>query len=316
MQNRSGVTNSVFVRDLDDYCTTANSSFVPLEISPESSVALAGRFSAANADDTVFTEVDATPQLVSRTSETIQRGGSGYYKVSLLLAGSSVLIQDGREVVMQPGDISFYDTSRPYSLLFDEKFRNLIMMFPKDRLKFPSVLVDSLTAVSLGQQHPLAKLAARFIAQASPQLPALFPVSRNKLARTSLELINTMFSAILDVETETGDPQKMLFHRINSYIDANLSSPDLSPSRIAAAHYISLRNLHAQFAEQSMTVSSVIRQRRLENCRAELTDPLLAEQPIAAIASRWGFVDASHFSRLFKAAYGVSPRELRARQPY
>jgi methylphosphotriester-DNA--protein-cysteine methyltransferase len=28
------------------------------------------------------------------------------------------------------------------------------------------------------------------------------------------------------------------------------------------------------------------------------------------IAFRWGFNDAAHFSRVFKAQYGVSPRQL------
>jgi AraC-like DNA-binding protein len=32
---------------------------------------------------------------------------------------------------------------------------------------------------------------------------------------------------------------------------------------------------------------------------------------IAQIASHWGFADSSHFSRLFKAHYGRSPREYR-----
>ncbi|MFG2307054.1 AraC family transcriptional regulator [Actinacidiphila glaucinigra] len=34
---------------------------------------------------------------------------------------------------------------------------------------------------------------------------------------------------------------------------------------------------------------------------------------IEAIAHRWGFASAPHFSRVFKAAYGVSPREWRHR---
>ena len=75
------------------------------------------------------------PYLVERTSDTIDRGGRGYYKVSLLLEDTSVLVQDGRELVMRSGDISVYDTSRPYSLLFTKQFRKLIMMFPIDRLE-------------------------------------------------------------------------------------------------------------------------------------------------------------------------------------
>ena len=32
---------------------------------------------------------------------------------------------------------------------------------------------------------------------------------------------------------------------------------------------------------------------------------------MSAVAQRWGFVNPAHFSRAFRAAYGVSPREWR-----
>jgi len=311
MPAQSETPSVLHTANLEAFRAAVNSSFVPLNISTDAPGPFTSKLSAAGADGVVFTEVDSAPQLVERTPETIERGGCGYYKVSLLLAGSSILIQDGRELVMQPGDLSFYDTSRPYSLLFDEKFRNLIMMFPKDRLEFPSVLTDSLTAVSLGEQHQLARVIAPFIAQASPQLSLLPALSRTKLAHTSLDLINTMLSAILDVDVDSRNPHQVLLQKIYSYINANLGSAELTPGTIAAAHYISTRHLHALFAEHDTTVSTVIRQRRLERCRTDLTDPALADRTVAAIAARWGFVDAAHFSRVFKQAYGMSPRELR-----
>jgi AraC-like DNA-binding protein len=43
----------------------------------------------------------------------------------------------------------------------------------------------------------------------------------------------------------------------------------------------------------------------------DLLDPALAARPVSAIAARWGLVDPAHFSRLFRAAYGVSPVEYR-----
>lgn len=298
--------------DLATFRSAVNSSFVPLRVDQETSGRFSAKLTSARADGVVFTEVEAAPQLVRRTRETIESGGSGYYKVSLLLSGSSILIQDGREVVMHPGDLSFYDTSRPYSLLFDRSFRNLIMMFPKERLEFPTLLTDTLTAVSLGAQHQLATVVAPFIAQASPQLSLLPSLARTKLAHTSLELINTMLSAILDVETEPRHPHQQRLQKIYAYIDANLGSPELSPSSIAAAHFISIRHLHALFAEHDTTVSTVIRNRRLERARTDLTDPSLLSRTVAAIAARWGFVDAAHFSRVFKQTYGISPSELRA----
>ena len=43
----------------------------------------------------------------------------------------------------------------------------------------------------------------------------------------------------------------------------------------------------------------------------DLRDPAYADLSISAIASRWGLPSAPHFSRLFRVAYGCSPREFR-----
>ena len=65
------------------------------------------------------------------------------------------------------------------------------------------------------------------------------------------------------------------------------------------------------FAAEGLSVCDFIRTARLERCRRDLLDPALADQPIRAIASRWGLINAPHFSRLFREAYGCSPREFR-----
>lgn len=292
--------------------TQASASFVPLRISADQSEPFAARMSSADADSVVFTEVTARPHLVERTPETIASGGSGYYKVSLLLSGSSILAQDGKELMMRPGDLSIYDTSRPYSLLFGEEFRNLIMMFPKDRLDLPIPFTEQLTAVSLGQQHSgLAPVVTAFLSQFPAQLQVLDSRVRTKLARTSLDLMGTMLSSILDADPAQRDPHQVLLQKIYAHIDQQLSAPTLSPKSIAAAHYISTRHLHALFQQADTTVSAWIREQRLDRCRTDLLDPVLADRAISSIAARWGFNDAAHFSRAFKSAYGVSPSELR-----
>ncbi|MBK0422494.1 helix-turn-helix domain-containing protein [Leucobacter sp. CSA2] len=297
---------------LSEFRSLASSSFVPLAISAEQSLPFSGRMTSADADDIVFTEVAAHAHLVERTPETIAAGGSGFYKVSLMLAGRSILVQDGREVVLNPGDMSVYDTSRPYSLIFEEEFRNLIMMFPKDRLELPIPFTEQLTAVSLGAEHPaLAPVVKAFLSQFPAQLATLEGRVRDKIAHTSLDLMGTLFSSILDADPAARDPHQVLLQKITRYIDANLASPDLSPGSIAQAHYISTRHLHALFHQADTTVSTWIRERRLERCRNDLIDPVLADRTVSAIAARWGFADAAHFSRVFKAAYGVSPSELR-----
>jgi AraC-like DNA-binding protein len=51
--------------------------------------------------------------------------------------------------------------------------------------------------------------------------------------------------------------------------------------------------------------------KRLEAAQAMLLCESYREQAIASIAYQCGFKDPAHFSRLFKARYGASPRNCR-----
>ncbi|MFF2351060.1 helix-turn-helix domain-containing protein [Kitasatospora sp. NPDC058115] len=72
-----------------------------------------------------------------------------------------------------------------------------------------------------------------------------------------------------------------------------------------------MRYLHKLFEREGLTVRRWIQQRRLEQCRRALGGRQERGSSIAAVAHHWGFANASHFSRSFKAAYGLSPREWR-----
>jgi AraC-like DNA-binding protein len=101
--------------------------------------------------------------------------------------------------------------------------------------------------------------------------------------------------------------------RIQAFIRQNLHDPELTPSVIAAAHHISLSYLYRILQQQLQgeTVAAWIRTRRLEGARRDLADFSLRTTPIHVIAARWGFPRASDFTRAFRAAYGLSPKECR-----
>lgn len=70
--------------------------------------------------------------------------------------------------------------------------------------------------------------------------------------------------------------------------------------------------MHRAFAGEACTVAGWIWARRLEAVRADLCDPALRHRTISDLAFGWGFVDASHFSRAFRARYGRTAREVHA----
>ncbi len=256
-------------------------------------------------------EVTATSHQVHRTPALISRAHERYFKLNLQLEGTGLLIQDNREALLRPGDLAIYDTNRPYTLAFEHTTRIMVVMFPCDTLALPTDYVGQLAAVRMAGDGGLSGIVGHFIRQLSENLDVLNGPSGSRLAANALDLVSTMLHAEMDISPDRMKPQALLAVAVREYIDANLSDPLLSPASIAAAHFISTRHLHNVFHESGTTVATWIRTQRLEGARRDLRDPLHAGLPVGAVAARWGFLDAAHFSRTFRDAFGVPPSDWR-----
>ncbi|NUS43589.1 MAG: helix-turn-helix transcriptional regulator [Mycobacteriaceae bacterium] len=124
------------------------------------------------------------------------------------------------------------------------------------------------------------------------------------LERITLDLVGALCAEY--------SPTDSLLARIKLYIQHHAADSGLCPAQIAAAHHVSLRYVHRLFQAESVTVSAYIRAARLERCRTDLADPRHDGRPVHAIGARWGFADPSHFTRVFREAYGATPFEYRS----
>lgn len=296
----------------DTFSAVASSAFVPLAINSETESAFRGYLRTAEVDRLAFTELFASAHEVERTPSLITQGG-GHYMVGIMVSGSGLLVQNGRELVMKEGDITIYDTDQPFSLNFESDSKNFVVLLPKDMLTFPEELINELIATRLPSDSRAGALAAQFLLQVPHTLQNSFQAANARMARTSVDLLETLLMLALGPARLEQDPRQVLLRKIREYIDDHLSSPDLNPNQIAAAHHISTRHLHGLFRGQGTTVSGYIRTRRLESCRRDLTNPVYADRPVAAIAARYGFIDAAHFSRVFRAHFDTTPTEIRTR---
>lgn len=287
-------------------------SFVPLEADPVGPGPFAGQVSGHELHDLAVVEVDAMAHRVRRTPALIRGDEPGYYKVSLQLAGRGILVQDGREAVLSPGDLAIYDTQRPYTLSFHEDFSTLVLMFPKRLLGLDDLDLSVLTAQRLGADDPVAQAVVPCIARIGDVLPTVGEAIGYRLARNAVDLLATVLAAeVSSGPRSVGFEQALQLGRVKDYIDRHLADPALGPVGIATAHFMSARTLHKLFEPTGTTVAAWIRHRRLERAHRELLDPLLAHLPVGVIGARSGLPDAAHFSRVFRAEFGHAPSAAR-----
>ncbi len=103
------------------------------------------------------------------------------------------------------------------------------------------------------------------------------------------------------------------WQQVLEYLEQHLYDADeLSAIACARAIGVSERYLHRLFAQRGLRFSRTVLAKRLEAAQAMLQCGAYREQAIASIAYQCGFKDPAHFSRLFKARYGVSPSGCRA----
>jgi AraC-like DNA-binding protein len=254
-------------------------------------------------------EVSGTPQLVRRTPRAVRREPSDQFKICLQVSGRAIVHQDRDEVVIEPGQMVIYDTGRPYDLRLEGLWTCAVVAFPRDALGLPTRVVSAalLRAFPVGL-GPGAVLSA-FVAEAVRQAETIGRGAAERLGEAGLHLVaGTLSESGSRQGDAAADAARM---RVLAYIRAHLDDPQLSHATVAAAHHMAPRTLGRLFEHEPLTVTGYIRSCRLEAVRRDLSDPLLADRSIAAIAARWCYVGQAHFTRAFRAQFGMTPSAVR-----
>lgn len=231
-------------------------------------------------------------------------------KLSLQFSGTTVLTQDGRECLLQPGDLALYVAHRPYTLHYEHDQRSLIIQFPQELLHLVQNQISQVTAVPISHNAGLGKVAVPLFEQLALNLHILQGPHALQLVRSALEMLVTVLFAAARNQNDLNEDNP-LFQQAVAFIEDRLHDPELGPQMISDHFYVSLRQLHSKFSEEDQTVSSYIRNERIRRIRDDLANPAYQDETVQSISSRYGLTDASHVSKLFKQTYGETPSGYR-----
>ncbi|MBX7553883.1 helix-turn-helix domain-containing protein [Streptomyces sp. tea 10] len=285
-------------------------TFVPLDVNILEEDPSPGRIVTHQLGATQVSDVQAGSQEVTRSKRLIARGGREYLIVTLQRRGSAVKEQDGRECLIEPGDFSISDSSRVFRKKVEGDFCFTSFQFPRKDLRVRDEDLQALTARAFSGRDGSAALVSTYFARMAREAAGFDDFVGRQFLATGLDLLALFINERRGrFRPQAPESAAAMMVRVKDHIVRNLSDPDLSPTTIATAHFISVRYLHKLFQSEGTTVGEWIRTERLERCRRDLLRSPALGLGVATVARRWGFVSPSHFSRVFRAAYGIAPRD-------
>ncbi|GAA4683682.1 helix-turn-helix domain-containing protein [Pseudonocardia yuanmonensis] len=257
-----------------------------------------------------LSRVTATAQHVVRTPSLIASTAEDFFLVSLQTRGRGRISQDSRTAELAAGDFALYDSTRPYALEFDGPFQQYVLMLPGPTLRSRLRDTPELTARRVQGAAGAGHLMIEMIRTLAVDVDVLEPAAAVAVAQGVEHIVVAGLSSL----GEAPPPEPSLVARreeVKAYVRRRLGDPGLTVAAIAAALHTSVSSLHRAFADEPCSLAEWIWAQRLEAVRADLLDPALRHRTISELAFDRGFVDASHFSRAFRARFGRTAREVR-----
>ena len=272
---------------------------------------------------------NASTQVGAVTVETVWCGGFRLQRTATMVAdhspprvclsvklrGGGLVAQHGREMPRRAGDIALFCSTGPFEVVTTADSHQHVFWFPFDHLALPRWMVHEVAARWLDPRDPYVQLTSAYFRTLATTAAHLEGSAAETAGQAGVDLVRALVvSRLPDAKVTREAADRALGLRVVEYLRAHWADPDISAARIAAEHHISVRHVYNLLAEAQISLGEWVRARRLEACRRELAGQAADRLTIAAVGRRWGFSNATHFGRAFKAAYGMTPREWRALQ--
>lgn len=264
-------------------------------------------------DELCLSVVNSVDHACMQERSSLSSMGGDFLVASVQLAGEGRLDQNERSAYVACGDMVFFNGSQPFEWHFPGDFRQLVVRIPYAKLRFRLPPQHIVLNHTIPCASGMAKIAADYLMLLYREANNVEPGIGKDLASSAVDVIAGALNACRQAQAGPHTRlQALQIHQAKAFIQKNIRDPELGPAMVAAALGISVRYLHYLFNASGVSVGRSILQLRLTGCAEALTRRGNDMESISTIAYAWGFNSAVHFSRVFRAAHGMSASDYRA----
>jgi len=230
-----------------------------------------------------------------------------HYLVHLPLE-RGLVASDGLRV--RPADIVVLDLSRPAHFRLAAS-QSISLLIPRTALAPLLADAGQLHGLVVRKDSAAGGLLGQLLRSLSAAAPRLALEQALGLAAPVLGLVAACLAQSSVRRAPAARPQHCsLARQVRLYIEQNLHREDLAPRLVAKELGVSRSQLYRAL-EKFGGLCRYLRQRRLRRSLFALCNAGNSGRRIVDLACEHGFADEAHFSRLFRQAFGLSPRAAR-----
>jgi AraC family transcriptional activator of tynA and feaB len=304
-------TSSVHPRDRFEYWHEMTCrAFVPYECRPRDRTAFEGEIAALPFAGGALTVTSNNGVTTWRTARQVARSKETVY-VCIQTAGSVRISQNGREVLLQSGDLTLVDNVTPNTFASSAGSSKLVIELSRRDCEARLGRIEHWTARRIDGSRGAGAITSQFIRSLPEQQSQLSEATQVQIAHQVIDLIALALTADEGNNQVQSSGRLVSLLRLKAVVDAHLTNCSVTCEDLAAAAGISVRYANQLLDAEQTSLQRLLFSRRIAKCQAALADPAQMHRQISDIAYSWGFGDVSHFGRLFKAMIGLTPRDFR-----
>lgn len=260
----------------------------------------------------LISRVEFEGQQFVRDRQRAAIDGLDHYLVQLYDTGGLVGAAGERIRRLRPGDIQILDLSQ-HNATEAAASGTVAVVVPRETLHQAMPGADDLHALVLRGDSGIGGLLGDYMNSLLARADGIERADAAHVAQATTDMIAACFHSTAETRARASSVlERTMRERLQRHIAANLDSPGLTIPAMCGLFRISRTQLYRLFEPQG-GVANYIQEQRLLRAHAELCSPRHDRRRIYEIAFGLGFTSEAHFSRVFRARFGLSPTDARAR---